>query len=131
PSLVEIIQQDEREAKLISNDPARRKDRDKPARKGRRSANVPIAEQSSPVDDLIKAIFLSQLGTLDDWTEKYCTARQHRCIVERFVNEKTVEAIAELEGISHQAVSRAIHTGIRRIFEGLQRDKGIVPQDIE
>jgi hypothetical protein len=117
----EMIREEEREARRVENDPGKRVTKDE----SDRSHGL-----HDDIDDLITRIFLSRIGKIEDWVEKYCTERQGRCLAERFINDRPEIEIALLEGITQQAVSKAIAAGIGRIREGLERDQGIGPSDL-
>jgi len=126
PAWLEIIQDDDREAKrqqtiqkctLSLHHPDRH---DKGGKKLTLEDRLP--DPKSRPANLLQAIILGNRGTIEEWAQKYCTPIQSAHVLRRFRDEKTQEEIAKEEGITQQAVSKSILGACNRIREGLIRD---------
>jgi Xaa-Pro aminopeptidase len=126
PYWVEIIQDEEREAK-----------RQQGAQRKTLSLHHPIftdedgnelrledtlAGPPSKPANLLQAVTLEDGAMLEHWAKTYCTAKQAIHVVRRFRDGKTETEIAKENGISQQAVSKSIRAACKRIGEGLIRD---------
>jgi hypothetical protein len=126
PYWVEIIQDEEREAK-----------RQQGARRKTLSLHHPIftdedghelrledviADPQSKPANFLQAVTLEGGAMLGDWAKTYCTPKQATHVVGRFRDAKTETEIAKENGISQQAVSKSICAAFKRIREGLMRD---------
>ena len=82
-----------------------------------------VADIKGESDNLLQNLVLEERrGLMEEWMGKHCTRKQVAHILKRYRDGKTEVAIAEEEGVSHQAVSKSINTAIRSIREGLKRE---------
>lgn len=102
-------------------------------RKARRQleAITPEIEDKLGCDDPRKLIDMhlprelidASIESVQTLAEQYCTATQLPIIVGRFVDRKTQDELAIEFGVSQQAISRTLKSGLDRIRNGLFQDQ--------
>lgn len=102
-------------------------------RKSRRrsEAMTPEIEDNLGCDDprelvdmhLPRELVDASIESVQILAEQYCTASQRPVIIGRFVDRKTQDELAIEFGVSQQAISRTLKSGLDRIRKGLFQDQ--------
>jgi len=90
-----------------------------------------VAEVSTvDIPQLPRGLVDASIDSVEQLAVRYCTEIQRKYLVLAFVNQLSQTEIATKFGVSQQAVSKAISSGMGRIRDGLIKDEMIeLPED--
>jgi hypothetical protein len=132
PYWVELMREDEREAKHKARSKGREKSLSEPSPRrnsleGGESKNEltledvtpdPVSVACNPFQTLVRA----SPDNIELWARKYCTPKDAERVIKYALENVSEEEMARDEGVSQQAISKSIHAGCRAIIKGLDED---------